>query len=762
MDNVIDTIIGWFVELEEHIPGSGNMARDLIIGRVPEADKESIYTLARHYADAANELADLYEEVSHVADALMENWASQGAVQWTEQWLNYLRAVGATMEGLSSLSQSLDGFGFQIELQEFMVALNLIMLGALLLQLIIAAFFSGGASLSGVVPAFLTTGRLIGIATTKTITAIGQMTLRVALRSLTPFLARVAPTLVRTATPALTRTALPALTRASLPVLARSTLPALRTAGSTFVRTTLPNFARNLGAGIMRGLLPRNVIARHVADRMANQWLRSTLTNGLIRNTLGRSVAGGIGRSVGSRAATMAAGRATRAAYARALEQQLARQFGARVGGRAMEGALGRLGVDAAGQQAARSVLMQQAAAQTVKVSFRTEVAKYLGTRIAMGGLFMGGGNLIGQLHIIDKRGLDPGLLDLDQVKVYAAQGALFGAGMWGSPLGHAIGGGVAGGLFNAATGESIRDGVLHGAFVGGVFGAASHFTANPAHMPIKIGQSVHIVPAERGPGFITRFDTPQGGHVPARIANLNGVEQWHAPGRGAAFFRTEGGTIPEGGQLREYGVIDPNGKLQVHRQFLDPIVVSDQPQIATGPSFGAGSPPPRAARAVVALPAARTSLPGRPSAARRSTEVSCAARTPSSTVARRAAPRSRPTTPGWCAAPRRCGRPTAAHSSAARKTWWTAARPAPARPSDRGSPSDPAKRSAPARASGRANPSGRASPSGQVKTAVLPRRSNPASPHGQARPQSPARPPDPARQRGRGERQARGERQGR
>ncbi|WP_165440834.1 phosphotransferase [Candidatus Protofrankia datiscae] len=315
------------------------------------------------------------------------------------------------------------------------------------------------------------------------------------LDALPAFLVRALPSAVDEGTLALARETAPIAARSALPDVLRTAFPALG-------REAL-NLLRDLPANLLRGILPRNVIARGVADRMAAEALR---------DMVGRSLLRSLEREVGAKALTRQGRALIQQQLARELEEQLARNFGARVAARSAESHVARLAAGELAQQVTRATLGREAAGMAANVSFRDELARYLGTRMAMGAGIMGGGNLLGQFLQVADGHRAPGAVDFGEAGLSAVSGAAFGAGMWGSPLGHILGGGVAGGTLALGTqtydhfvkGEAfswsdVAAGAGHGAAAGALFGTLNHVQTSVRPLPLKIGQEVVAVPGEHG-----------------------------------------------------------------------------------------------------------------------------------------------------------------------------------------------------------------------------------------------------------------------
>ncbi|MEV4727126.1 hypothetical protein AB0K29_26140, partial [Micromonospora humida] len=488
-DHALAEILEWFSDLEAAIPGVRSTVGEILIGKIPESDIDAVYELSDAWGAATQELAAFYEEAVHAADGILTNWSGDGAAEvFTREWLAYLESLAGTVDTLASMQEAVQSFGLQIELMKFMALLGLIMLAVSLFMLVAAAIPSLGLSTAGIPGAFAACRAAIGAAATNAVRAIGSISVRAALAEVTALLTRTLPTLVRTQLPNLVRTQVPRLVTTQLPRFARTQVPA-------FVRQTLPTVIRQGAGTLARNTLPRNVIARSVADRMAGQWLRGVTNRELLRQ---------LGREAGLESRRLA-GRSLLAArnqLAREIEEQLLRRFGARVGtDLATRGGVRLAGTEAF-EQLSRATLSQYATREIATTTFGRELTKYLGQRVAFGAAFMGGGNLLGQMYQI--AGGERSSLDLGQLGVSTVQGGLFGASMFGGIPGHVIGGGVTGALVTGATdaaqGKFDLQNMLHGgaegAKAGVIFGAQNKLdTVRVGGMNLRIGRDVMVLP---------------------------------------------------------------------------------------------------------------------------------------------------------------------------------------------------------------------------------------------------------------------------
>src|SRR5688572_29091924 len=123
------SVLDWFWEIEQWIPGIHTLVGEIIFGEIPLADAANAYELAEKWGVLAQHLADTYEEVSAAANGILEGWQGDGAAAtFAIQWRQYLEALSATAQSASGMQEGVQAFGNQVELMKFMAALNLIML----------------------------------------------------------------------------------------------------------------------------------------------------------------------------------------------------------------------------------------------------------------------------------------------------------------------------------------------------------------------------------------------------------------------------------------------------------------------------------------------------------------------------------------------------------------------------------------------------------------------------------------------------------
>ena len=516
-DHVLGEILDWFNTIEEHVPGVSSQVGEILIGKIPDSKITSVYALADAWSDAGRQLFEEYYEIATMADPILEGWHGDGAAtQFGQQWFTYLQALSATIESINSMADGVRQFGLQIELMKFMVALNLLLLAMTIYALIAAAFASFGVSIAGVPGAIASTSLVLSRLVARVLLEIAKIPLRVSLRALPRLGVSVAPRITQAAAPTAVKllpqsfgrlptivgTQLPNLVRTQLPNFVRNQLPNLVRSAPGAVASGAVNFARGLPGHLARQFLPKNVVARHTANRMANQVIRGTASKELLEQLAREGIVAGATRS------SLAA---TRSALAWQIEQQLLRKFGTEVAtetvSRGAAAAVSRLGGNAIGQQMTTNTLSQTAARMTAEVGFGRELTKYLGSRAALGLGFMGGGNLLGQLFQIADG--NRGSLDWTEFGLASGQGLVFGAAMWGGGLGQGIGSGLATGtwtagveLYNSLNQEGYQFGwgkVWHeagrGAAAGAMFGVMEQAQMARINLPSTFKREVVALP---------------------------------------------------------------------------------------------------------------------------------------------------------------------------------------------------------------------------------------------------------------------------
>jgi hypothetical protein len=464
------SILDWFAEVEEWIPGARTWVGELLLGPIPLASANSAYDLADQWGELAQALNDAYTDVLRMADPILESWSGDGAAQvFMEQWFAYLEGLRQTAESAGQMQRGVQNFGLEVELMKFMAALNLIMLAVSLFMLIAAAIPTGGGSLGAAPGLFAGTRIALTQAAEKTVGKIASIAMRIVMRSLTRLFGKLPAAVARRVIPAAGRAFVTRITE-----LITSKVAAAATRAMT--ENALGRAARSVAA---RG------ISKAVANRMAGQALRGLAAreiNGTLRNQAVREV---------------------QRQLAKEIRQQLLRKW---AGKEALE--------------VGENTLAKIAAREVAESTLGREFAGYVGTRVAFGAGFMGGGNLLGQFGQILSGNRTEGV-DWAQVKDGVIQGAAFGAGMFGGPLGHTIGGAAAGG--GLALGQEVYDRIqdphnkidwgavghsaVQGGAAGAIFGTQTVLEQAKFSLPhtrignLRIGADVHVLPGHDG-GF--------------------------------------------------------------------------------------------------------------------------------------------------------------------------------------------------------------------------------------------------------------------
>ncbi len=504
-------ILDWFGRIESYIPGAQTWVGEILLGQVPKASAVQAYQLATDWERAATVLREAHRDARRATGPLFAGWRDGVAAQrYREEWERYLDAMGKTADAMESLAKAVRGFAQEIELLKFMVALNLALLAYALFTMIAAAVPTGGIALAGIPAAFSAARAAIGAAVRRALVAIANLSAREVAVSLGKIAGR------------------------TLHVLAPRQLARLLRSGVS---------------GLAAGMMPRRVIARTVADRMAARWMQSVA---------GKEALVAFEKAAGREASTVLAGsmNAMRTQLAAEIEGQLLRRFGVTTAAEAATGAAVRRAEFTMAEEITRRTLRDCAARQIVETSFSRELRNYVGKRALFGAGFMGGGNLVGQT--LQVAAGHRSSVDFSQVAGQTIQGGIFGAGMFGGLAGHVIGGGVAGGLVGLGTeldgfrrtGRfdvwNIANNAAHGAAAGAVFGVQGH-VMSVCQVPgqLKIGHDVTPLRSERGLG-LDAHDRSTGVRVSA------------APGRGIAWER-----VDTTGQRVSQGWVDRTGQVR-------------------------------------------------------------------------------------------------------------------------------------------------------------------------------------------------------
>lgn len=149
--HIFAELLDCFVQLDRFVPGSSTWFGELIMGRLPDANPAEIYELADAWGAVTDRVNQYYRDTSHSADAITAGWGGDGAAMaFHESWNEYQQSIAAVAEGIAGIQQVVQGYGLELELEEFFVAISLIELLIIIIQAAVSAFFTGGLSLGEV------------------------------------------------------------------------------------------------------------------------------------------------------------------------------------------------------------------------------------------------------------------------------------------------------------------------------------------------------------------------------------------------------------------------------------------------------------------------------------------------------------------------------------------------------------------------------------------------------------------------------------
>ncbi|GAA4599535.1 hypothetical protein BJY16_003111 [Actinoplanes octamycinicus] len=472
----LTSMLDYFSEFEEWLPGWASWISHIVLGEIPLSHANDVYDLADQWTRLAEELNHAYEDVLKAADPILENWSGDAsATAFIDQWYGYLEGLRQTAEGAAQMQQGVQGFGLEVELMKYMVALNLLMLAISIYMLVAAAIPSGGGSLGAAPPLFTGFRITVGKLAANTVGKIAAIVVRFAIKPLTFVFGKLPARLVTGAV------------RAAVPVVTRITL------------------GKALPTAVVRNL------AGQAARRAAERVVGKTITNWTVRGVT-NVAARGVSKAVANRLAAQAlrgmAGRQIRGQLAgqttRAVQKQLAKEIQQQLLKNWTKGRLGK--------ELGESALTKLAVESAAKSALGKEFGHYVGTRVAFGAGFMGGGDLAAQFGQMASGHRDS--LDWGHVRNSAVQGGVFGASMFGGPIGHTVGGTLAGGGMGIVSelqqGKSFGDmnwsDIGHqaalGAGAGVIFGGQTHLEmSNLGGGNLRIGENLHLLSSEDG-GF--------------------------------------------------------------------------------------------------------------------------------------------------------------------------------------------------------------------------------------------------------------------
>ncbi|WP_436522300.1 glycosyltransferase [Actinoplanes sp. HUAS TT8] len=499
----ITTMLDYFSEFEEWLPDWIDWLSHIVLGEIPLAKANDVYDLADQWEQLATELHNAYQDVQKAADPILNNWSGDAsAAAFVEQWYAYLEGLRGSAEGAAQMRSGVQGFGLEVELMKYMVAINLLMLAVSIYMLIVAAIPSGGGSL-GAAPGLFTGFRLaLGKLAENTVGRIASIVVRFAIKPLTNLFLKLPANLATRALAAGARFAVPLVTRITL----GHAIPA------GVVKALVYDGAKRI-AETWLGKLATNVVARGVSKAVANRLAAQALR-------------GMAGDEIRGRLASQTA-RAVQKQLAKEIQQQLMKNWaGKKLGSKFVETALTKTAVE-----------------EAAKVGLGKEFAHYIGSRVAFGAGFMGGGDLGAQLLQMGAGNRDS--LDWGHIQNSAVQGGVFGASMFGGPVGHTVGGALAGGGMGIVgqlgsdkpfNWSEVGHQAVMGASAGVIFGGQTHLEMSTlGGGKLTIGKDLHLLSGEDG-GFSavsTRFNKAEGlqEHL---VLTDNGYVGWQGAHPGA------------------------------------------------------------------------------------------------------------------------------------------------------------------------------------------------------------------------------------
>ncbi|GAA2666792.1 WXG100-like domain-containing protein [Actinoplanes palleronii] len=473
---ILTTFLDWFTSIEEHIPGARDKVGEILLGALPLARANDLYDLAAQWGDLAGTLNDAYEDIAQAANGILENWTGdESSAQFAQQWFDYLDGLRQTAVSAEQLQASVQKVGLEVELMKFMAFVNLAMLAASLFMLIVAMIPSGGGSLA-LAPGMYTTCRKgLMEAAAATVRKIASISLRTSLKSMKNLFRGLPGALGRGVPRAITagRNVFPRVAG----VLSDKLSPAaLRQAAKTAIAKGLTNLTP-------RALISRG-ISKAVAQKLAAKELRRFASD-RITGTLNRQ---------------------TR----RELQRELARDVRRQLMAKWTKQKIAQKAASTTAEKETLAELKKMAARQVAEKSLGPEFAKYVGTRAGFGAMFMGGFDVLGQ----GLQGLSGNRTEMDWAHAgnSAVQGAAFGAGMFGGPLGHAFGGALAGGAVALGTEMGGADGInwaavghgaVQGAEAGVILGGQTHLeSSHLGGRHLRIGEDIQVLPGAREGDF--------------------------------------------------------------------------------------------------------------------------------------------------------------------------------------------------------------------------------------------------------------------
>src|SRR6266545_4043410 len=326
--HMFDQIMVCFEKIDQYVPGTLWVA-NLIIGDLPDADPADIYTLADAWGALAQRAHGFHAQLltgdlAPAVHRVLGHWNSDESGQrYRDDFQGYVEGLGAGVEGLRQIQEAVQSYGNELEMEEF---------------------FIFGGSLAEVPLAWALARTTAKEAAEKALKAILEIGTREGFNALRN---------------AISKTALK---------------DALKKGAGDIGRRTASGLVRNLG--------PRNLIARDVARRAANDFykdlakseLRKELRGQVRRLATEQALARGSGRATAWLSGRLAGAaerqglnRATRDMTARLaadIEKRMVEKFTTRAGTQLAERTVARTALERYVEETAARTSLGQAAAR--------------------------------------------------------------------------------------------------------------------------------------------------------------------------------------------------------------------------------------------------------------------------------------------------------------------------------------------------------------------------------------------------------------
>ncbi|WP_285555037.1 hypothetical protein [Actinoplanes regularis] len=519
------TILDWFASVEEYIPGARSWVGEIILGPIPESSANDVYDLADQWGLLAETLNDAYKDISQAANGILENWSGdESAQRFAEQWFAYLEGLRSTASGTGEMQGAVQKFGLEVELMKFIAAVNLVMLAVSLFMLILAIIPSGGGSIAAAPGLFALCRKALLEAATAAVRKIASISLKVLLKSMVQLFKRLPSALAKGAPRVLAagKGAVPKVLAAGKNATSR----ALADAGKKLSRDALAKAARTGLTNLAPRQLAARGISKAVAQKLAAKELRKLATRELT-GTLNKGVR-------------------------RTLQRELSKEIREQLLKNWAKKKVGQEAAESAATRVATTELEKIAARRAAEAGLGREFVSYVGTRTAFGAMFMGGTDVLGQMF--QEMSGNRTEMDWGHVGTSTLQGAAFGAGMFGGPIGHAVGGALAGGgtalgteVYAVATGQSdsinwsnVGHGAVQGAAAGVIFGGQTHLESS--HIGgghLRIGEDVQVLPGAREGDFTVV--SARSTHNESLVLTSDGQFSWSTDYNGGSSGHSEG-----------------------------------------------------------------------------------------------------------------------------------------------------------------------------------------------------------------------------